>query len=183
MSSTVHGRHLTLALLASTRTAIGSPSPIHRSDRACRGEFVGGPAARRRAVSGPSRECCDPLLYGAGRESSRKSSGSGRLKTQVEAVRAGALCCAILIPMHSVERVSSAYQDRLVEGVLRGVCDRSDVNRSGAPRTARLIEQLYHEHGFLRATVVAVARPAQIDRTVRNSRSLGARMRDWDGAD
>ena len=106
-----------------------------------------------------------PLSMMHVRESIMHIFGLGRFQdVQVEAVAApgGVLLRYNLVPRHTVERVDFRGEPTLglSEGLLRGVV----TNRFGtsppvgrAQDAARAIEQLYHDHGFLRATVTAVA--------------------------
>ena len=106
-----------------------------------------------------------PLSMMHVRESIMHIFGLGRFQdVQVEAVAApgGVLLRYNLVPRHMVERIDFRGEPvlGLSEGLLRGVV----TNRFGtsppvgrAQDAARAIEQLYHDHGFLRATVTAVA--------------------------
>jgi outer membrane protein insertion porin family len=106
-----------------------------------------------------------PLSMMHVRESIMHIFGLGRFQdVQVEAVAApgGVLLRYNLVPRHTVERVDFRGEPALglSEGLVRSVV----TNRFGtsppvgrAEDAARAIEQLYHDHGYLRATVTPVA--------------------------
>jgi outer membrane protein insertion porin family len=99
------------------------------------------------------------------RESITHIFGLGRFQdVQVEALPApgGVILRYNLVPLHSVQRVDFRGDPKLglSESLVRSVL----TNRFGAyppvgraPEAARTIEQLYHDHGYLRATATAVA--------------------------
>ena len=100
-----------------------------------------------------------PLSMTAVRASITHLFGLGRFQdVQVEAIDApgGVALRYDLVPLHSVQRVDFRGTAGLSEGLLR----QTMTNRFGtappvgrAPEIARMLEQLYREHGYLRATV------------------------------
>jgi outer membrane protein insertion porin family len=100
-----------------------------------------------------------PLSMTAVRASITHLFGLGRFQdVRVEAIDApgGVALRYDLVPLHSVHRVDFRGTAGLSEGLLR----QTMTNRFGAappvgraPEIARLLEQLYREHGYLRATV------------------------------
>jgi outer membrane protein insertion porin family len=101
----------------------------------------------------------EPLAMAAVRESITHLFGLGRFQdVRVDALDApgGVALRYELVPLHSVQRVDFRGALGLSEGLLR----RTMTNRFGAsppagraPEIARTLEQLYREHGYLRATV------------------------------
>ena len=114
-----------------------------------------------------------PLSMADVRESITHLFGLGRFQdVRVDASEApgGVLLRYDLIPLHTVQRVDfRAAGDVAVAagkglGLDEGLLRRTMTNRFGAsppvgraPEVARTIEQLYHDHGYLRATVHPVA--------------------------
>ena len=114
-----------------------------------------------------------PLSMADVRESITHLFGLGRFQdVRVDASEApgGVLLRYDLIPLHTVQRVDfRAAGDVAVAagkglGLDEGLLRRTMTNRFGAsppvgraPEVARTIEQLYHDHGYLRATVHTVA--------------------------
>lgn len=106
-----------------------------------------------------------PLSMAQVRESITHIFGLGRFQdVQVEALPApgGVTLRYTLVPLHSVQRVDFRGDPRL--GLSEGLIRTLVSNRFGtyppvgrAPEAARTIEQLYHDHGYLRATATAVA--------------------------
>ena len=114
-----------------------------------------------------------PFSMAAVRESITHLIGLGRfqdVRVDAAAVPGGVRVSYDLVPLHSVQRVDfqrSAAADGsrgrdlgLDEGLLR----RTMTNRFGAsppvgraPEVARTLEQLYHDHGYLTATVRPIA--------------------------
>ncbi len=100
-----------------------------------------------------------PLSMTAVRASITHLFGLGRFQdVRVEAIDApgGVALRYDLVPLHSVQRVDFRGTAGLSEGLLR----QTMTNRFGtappvgrAPEIARMLEQLYREHGYLRATV------------------------------
>ncbi len=100
-----------------------------------------------------------PLSMTAERASITHLFGLGRFEdVQVEAIDApgGVALRYDLVPLHSVQRVDFRGAGGLSEGLLR----QTMTNRFGAappvgraPEIARTLEQLYREHGYLRAAV------------------------------
>jgi outer membrane protein assembly factor BamA len=106
-----------------------------------------------------------PLLMAQVRESILHIFGLGRFQdVQVEALGApgGVLLRYNVVPLHNVERIDFRGHPALglSEGMLRGaVTSRfgSSPAVGRAQDAARAIEQLYHDHGYLRATAAVVA--------------------------
>jgi outer membrane protein assembly complex protein YaeT len=159
---------LALVFLASPRPAIAQPSTSsYVGQRIVEVLFVSeGRPFDDAAVSGlVATRAGEPLSMAQVRESITHIFGLGRFQDiQVEATPApgGVVLRYDVIPLHNVERVHFRGHPRL--GVSEGVVRSAVVNRFGTSppvgrtqEVARLIEQLYHEHGFLRATVVPVA--------------------------
>jgi outer membrane protein insertion porin family len=118
----------------------------------------------------------DPLSMAAVRESITHLFGLGRFQdVRVDATDApgGVRLLYDLIPLHSVQQVSFRAVDADASspaagskslGIDEGLLRRTMTNRFGesppvgrAPEVARTLEQLYRDHGFLRATVRPVA--------------------------
>jgi outer membrane protein insertion porin family len=106
-----------------------------------------------------------PLSMAQVRESITHIFGLGRFQdVQVEAVPAagGVLVRYNLVPLHSVQRVDFRGDPSL--GLPEGLLRSAVTNRFGAyppvgraAEAARSIEQLYRDHGYLRATATPVA--------------------------
>jgi outer membrane protein assembly factor BamA len=106
-----------------------------------------------------------PLSMAQVRESITHIFGLGRFQdVQVEAMPSpgGVALRYRLIPLHSVQRVDFRGQPSL--GLSEGLIRSAVTNRFGAyppvgraPEAARTIEQLYRDHGYLRATATVVA--------------------------
>jgi outer membrane protein assembly complex protein YaeT len=106
-----------------------------------------------------------PLSMAEVRESITHIFGLGRFQdVQVEAVPGadGVLLRYNLVPLHSVQRVDFRGDPAL--GLSEGLIRSLVTNRFGAyppvgraPDAARTIEQLYRDHGYLRAAVTPVA--------------------------
>ncbi len=106
-----------------------------------------------------------PLSMAQVRESIAHIFGLGRFQdVQVDATAApgGVSLQYNLVPLHSVQLLAFRGQPTLglSEGLLRvAVTSRFGVSPpvGRAQEAARTIEQLYHDHGYLRATAVAIA--------------------------
>lgn len=159
---------LALALLALTASSALAQQPVSFvGERIVGVQLVreGRPLDDPAVIALVETRAGQPLSMMHVRESIMHIFGLGRFQdVQVEAVAApgGVLLRYNLVPRHTVERVDFRGEPALglSEGLLRGVV----TNRFGtsppvgrAQDAARAIEQLYHDHGFLRATVTAVA--------------------------
>ena len=118
------------------------------------------------AVDWARRDACGPAAVdGPGPRIHHHIFGLGRFQdVQVEALPTpgGVLLRYRLVPLHSVQRVDFRGLPSL--GLSEGLLRSHVTNRFGtsppvgrAQEAARTIEQLYHDHGYLRATVNAVA--------------------------
>lgn len=160
---------LAVAFLASARgPAIAQPStPSSVGQRVVEVRFVSeGRPFDDAAVSGlVATPVGEPLSMAQVRESITHIFGLGRFQdVQVEAIPApgGVVLRYNVVPLHNVERVQ--FRGHPVLGLSEGMLRSAVVNRFGTSppvgrtqEAARLVEQLYHDHGFLRATVVPVA--------------------------
>jgi outer membrane protein insertion porin family len=172
---------LLLTLAARAFAQAPSPAPAPHTAAA----YIGKPVvevrllSEERPIEDPAAAALietrvgQPLSMAAVRESITHLFGLGRFQdVRVDAsdVPGGVLLKYDLIPLHSVQRVDfrvdrgaapgKAGDLGLDEGLLR----RTMTNRFGAsppvgraPEVARTLEQLYHDHGYLRASVHPVA--------------------------
>ncbi|MDP9322925.1 MAG: BamA/TamA family outer membrane protein [Acidobacteriota bacterium] len=159
---------LALALRALTgSSAFAQPTASHIGERIVDVQLVreGRPLVDPAVSALVETRAGQPLSMAQVRESIMHIFGLGRFQdVQVEAVAApgGVLLRYNVVPLHNVERIDFRGQPALglSEGMLRTVV----TNRFGtsppvgrAPDAARTIEQLYHDHGYLRATATVVA--------------------------
>ena len=159
---------LALALLAVT----GAPAdaqllPAYVGQRITDVQLVreGQPLADPAVTGLVETHAGQPLSMAQVRESITHIFGLGRFQdVQVEALPSpgGVLLRYRLVPLHSVQRVDFRGLPSL--GLSEGLLRSHLTNRFGASppvgraqEAARTIEQLYHDHGYLRATVNAVA--------------------------
>ncbi|MDQ3347623.1 MAG: hypothetical protein M3545_06615, partial [Acidobacteriota bacterium] len=134
----------------------------------------GRPAVDAAAADLIETRAGEPLSMAAVRESITHLFGLGRFQdVRVDAsdVPGGVLLRYDLVPLHTVQRVDFRLATGAREpdggkrlGLDAGLLRRTMVNRYGAsppvgraPEVSRTLEQLYAEHGFLRAAVSPVA--------------------------